>query len=163
MGSENPQKTVAEYEKEYAWYQQRLLNSMAVLEDCLALTYQGKMHFIQVIAGQLRMLLCDTTRIHDVLVDVSLVNRLQPYLRLGVLNAQGEFEKEDRSMELGDWLKQCIPVNGKVVTIFQLIRQVSDERGGVHADFRKSRNADESAEAAWMRRIAEQLLWRLKQ
>jgi hypothetical protein len=133
-----------------------------VLADSLVLIHQGKMQFIVVMAGQLRMLLCDTTRNHDKVIDVSLLKRLLPDLRLGALNAYEDFESSAQSMPLRDWLKQTVRLNGTVVTILQLIRQVSDERGGVHADYQKSRGADVITEAAWIKRIAEHLLQRLK-
>jgi hypothetical protein len=162
VGPTSSQETLAEKKKEHAWYQRRLEDALAVLADSLVLIHQGKMQFIPVIAGQLRMLLCDTTRNHDKVVDVSLLKRLLPDLRLGALNAYDDFESSAQSMPLRDWLTQTVRLNSKVVTILQLIRQVSDERGGVHADYQKSRDADGNTEAAWMKRIAEHLIQRLK-
>lgn len=161
MGPASSQQTLAAKKKERTWYQHCLENALVVLADSLVLIHQGKTQFILVIAGQLRMLLCDTTRIHDNLVDVSLLKRLLPDLRLGALNAHEEFESSAQSMPIQDWLKQTVRLNNKEATILQLIRQVSDERGGVHADYQKSRNADEITEAAWIKRIAEHLLLRL--
>ncbi len=162
MGPASSQQKLEAKSKEHIWYFQRVENALAVLADSLVLIHQGKTQFIQVIAGQLRMLLWDTTRIHNKLVDVSLLKRVMPDLKLGVLNVQGEFDCTAESMPLQEWLNQTVRLKCKEVTILHLIRQVSDERGGVHADFQKSRNADEISEAAWIKRIAEHLLSRLK-
>lgn len=161
MGPASSQQTLEAKDKEQPWYLQRVENALAVLADSLVLIHQGKTQFIPVIAGQLRMLLCDTTRIHDRMVDVSLLKRVMPDLNLGMLNANGEFECTAQSMSLQDWLNQTVQLNHKEVTILHLIRQVSDERGGVHADFQKSRNADEISETTWIIQIAEHLLSRL--
>lgn len=54
------------------------LDSFLTIHDCLSLYYQGKQHMFKPIAGQLRILYCDTNRGKD----NALLNHIYPDLKL---------------------------------------------------------------------------------
>jgi hypothetical protein len=96
---------------------------------CLELVGAEKPEFYRVAAAQLRLLLCDTTRRHGQVADISLARRLWPDLRLPTLGAKIETVETD--LPLIEWLAQPVPGG---ITLRRLIRLVCDQDGGAHVD-----------------------------
>jgi hypothetical protein len=121
--------------------------ALRILEQNLRLYRQGEPACYRVVAVQLRLLLCDTNRIHDRLVDISLVPRLFPDLaldRFAVLTPDEEtglqrlvFREKGVPLPLQSWLAQPLPAPwGKPVSLRELIRTVCEQDGGAHVDQR---------------------------
>jgi|SRR3990172_2199517 len=71
------------------------LDSFKVIKDSLSLYYDGKQHMFKPIAGQLRILYCDTHRGKD----NSLLNHIYPDLKL-VAFQNYEFKKEHEDLKI---------------------------------------------------------------
>jgi len=120
--------------------------ALDIIASCAALYRQGNEACYRVVAAQLRLLLCDTTRRHDRVVDVSLAPRILPGLNLHPLdlstlapNWSGElrFDSWQERLPLPAWLGQVIPLLAdQPVTLRELIRAVCDQDGGAHVDLR---------------------------
>ncbi len=87
-------------------------------------------HFYRVAAVELRLLLCDTARLHNRTIQTALAARLWPDLQLRALTWD-----DSELLGLNDWLNQKMPDND--FSIRQFIRRVCDQDGGVHVDIRK--------------------------
>ncbi len=112
-------------------------DALKILEISLELACRGRPEFYRVAALQLRLLLCDTTRRHNRVVDISLARRLWPQLRLYALNPQGVFDPSLDPLPLSGWLAQRLPlVAAPAVTLRALIRRVCDQEGGAHVDLK---------------------------
>ncbi len=112
-------------------------DSLSILATSLELIGQGRLEFYRVAALQLRLLLCDTTRRHNRVVDISLAKRLWPDLRLHPLNPDGYFDPSLEPIPLSDWLAQRLPLpSGEVLSLRGLIRRVCDQEGGAHVDLK---------------------------
>jgi hypothetical protein len=122
---------------------------LQILLTSLDLSRRGRPEFYRVAALQLRLLLCDTTRRHGEVVNVSLLPRLLPDLRLAPLEPDGTFNRLASPLPLDAWLDQPVPVfmisstaapliSGGL-TIRYLIRWVCDQDGGAHVDPRRLR------------------------
>ena len=118
-----------------------LCDSLAILERSLSWSGQGARPAYRVAAAQLRLLLCDTTRVHGRIVDVSLAPRLFPELSLHPLqmDAAGEVQIDRGAERLPRlvWLSQAVawPIpGGEAWTPRDAIRWVCDRDGGVHVD-----------------------------
>ncbi len=112
-------------------------DALKILETSLELVSQGRPEFYRVAALQLRLLLCDTTRRHNRVVDISLARRLWPELRLNALNAQGVFDPSLDLLPLSDWLAQRLPpAAAPGITLRGLIRRICDQEGGAHVDLK---------------------------
>ncbi len=118
-------------------------DALAILEGNLRLYSQGAPECYRVLASQLRLLLCDTNRVHDRLVDISLVPRVLPDLRLAALQpvppAGGplRFQPGPGTLSLAAWLAQEIPgPGGRPVSLHELIRTICEQDGGAHVDQR---------------------------
>jgi len=110
-------------------------DALNILATSLELLEQGRSEFYRVAAVELRLLLCDTTRRHDRIVDISLARRAWPGLRLARLNDHSEFDASLGLLELDAWLAQTLPLaTGKSLTVKELIRRVCDQDGGAHVD-----------------------------
>jgi hypothetical protein len=120
-------------------------DALRILERNLGLYRRGEWECYRVVAAELRLLLCDTNRIHDRLVDISLVPRLFPDLALGsqaviaAAEAPGEprlvFQPAPAALPLQDWLAQeLLAPWGKPVSLRELIRTVCEQDGGAHVD-----------------------------
>jgi len=72
------------------YIKQQLRESLAVVDTCLACIYEGKSHMYRALAGQLRLLLCDTQRG----VDNSLIRRALPNLKVSAV-ADVEWSTEE--------------------------------------------------------------------
>jgi hypothetical protein len=106
-----------------------------ILATSLELVEQGRSEFYRVAALELRLLLCDTTRRHNRLVDISLARRIWPGLRLSPLNSQGQFDAGLELLDLDAWLAQPIPLGpGRALPLRELVRRVCDQDGGAHVD-----------------------------
>ena len=119
-------------------------DALSLLEANLRLYLQGRHPCYRVAALELRLLLCDTTRIHSRMVDISLAGRLWPELRLHRLSPAAyrlEFECDPPSLDRVAWLAQSLllpessPHNlHDPLTLRGLIRLVCDRDGGAHVD-----------------------------
>lgn len=138
--------------------------ALEILRESIALYDRGQIVFYRVMAVELRLLLCDTTRRHDESVDLSLLRRLLPDLTLPELDEAGEFRQEG-GLRVGEWLDQEISLErGQQVTLRQLIRQVCDQDGGAHLDRRRRSGLQAgSGQQAWMRKTAWAVAARLEQ
>ena len=115
-------------------YQDHTRAALRILRRSLELARGPEPDFYRVAALQLRLLLCDTTRQHERVMDVSLVPRLWPDLLWPALDADGKFSAAPPVLSLPAWLEQPLPRVD--LTIRQLIRRVCDQDGGAHVDLR---------------------------
>lgn len=106
-------------------------DAAVILEHSLGLCKAGQPYFYRVVAVQLRLLLCDTTRQHGRMIPTALAPRLWPDLRLTSLN---EDPTRRNYLPLDAWLEQKLPQVG--LTVRQFIRYVCDRDGGAHVDLR---------------------------
>lgn len=113
------------------------LDSLKILETSLKLVEQGRPEFYRVAALQLRLLLCDTTRRHNRVVDISLARRIWPDLRLHPLGTGGFFDASLNPISLSGWLAQLLPLDSvQALNLRDLIRRVCDQEGGAHVDLK---------------------------
>ena len=90
----------------------------------------------RLVAAQLRLLLCDTNRVHNRLTDVSLLPRARPRVRLHPLLAgRLELDRQAEKLSLKEWLSQPVPAY-PALTLRELIRAVSELDGGAHVDLK---------------------------
>ncbi len=145
---------ILEIESKYAQ------DALKILQTSLELVSQGHLEFYRVAALQLRLLLCDTTRRHNRVVDISLARRLWPRLRLRALNTEGSFDPNLESLPLSDWLAQRLTLkSGSGLTMRALIRRVCDQEGGAHVDLRPQAGLQAVPDAsAWVCKAAEEAL-----
>ena len=125
-------------------------DSLEILRYSLLLVGQGQRPFYRVAAVQLRLLLCDTTRRHNQVIDIAVLPQLIPNLDLPAIGP-----KEKRLL-LDDWLAQPIP--GQALSVRQLIRRVCDQDGGAHVDFKPEAGLDGLEPAEWIHKIGEIVL-----
>jgi hypothetical protein len=113
------------------------LDALDILKESVRLASRGHTGFYRVAAAQLRLLLCDTTRRHGKIVDISLLPRLIPGLELPPLDHHSDVISITDEIPLANWLKQKIAFGERSeVTIRQLIRLVCDQDGGAHVDYK---------------------------
>ena len=125
-------------------------DSLEILKHSLHLFRQGRRPFYRVAALQLRLLLCDTTRRHNQVVDIAVLPQLIPNLELPAFGPGGT------KLPLKDWLAQPIPVQpDQALTIRLLIRRVCDQDGGAHVDFKPSAGLASLDPAEWIQTIGE--------
>ncbi len=108
------------------------------LRSNLELYHQGVKPAYRVVAVQLRMLLCDTNRVHDRVVDVSLLPRVASEMRLHPLKQDAKgiiFDIDAGTLPLKEWLRQPVP-GYEILTLRELIRTVSEQDGGAHVDLK---------------------------
>ena len=111
------------------------LDSIEIIRKSLSLVDEGNAPFYRVIAVQLRMLLCDSTRRHGKIEDISLLPCWLPEIRLEKLDENGQQRSGLAGLTINEWLDQKLVVDsGKNQTIRQWIRQVCDQDGGAHYD-----------------------------
>ncbi|MEA4908590.1 MAG: hypothetical protein VB089_13265 [Anaerolineaceae bacterium] len=127
---------------------------LGMLRACVEHIQAGQALFYRPAAVQLRMLLCDTTRRHGQIVDISLLPQVSPRLSLPLL---GEAPDGDRR-PLETWLEQSLPTQPPL-SVRQLIRRVCDQDGGAHVDLKPQRLPPaQEACAAWILAIARVIL-----
>lgn len=68
-----------------AYLKEQLRESLAVVDTCLECIYGGKKHMYRALAGQLRLMLCDTLR----RTDNSLIRRAYPNLEVSAIAQMG--------------------------------------------------------------------------
>jgi hypothetical protein len=135
-------------------------DALKILNTSLNLIDNRQPEFYRVAALQLRLLLCDTTRRHAQMVDISLAKRLWPDLRLHPLNALGHFDANLPPLLLDDWLMQVLPGDAsRSITLRQLIRRVCDQDGGAHVDLKPRAGLHRIADvSAWIYKIAAEVI-----
>ncbi len=140
-------------EKELSGY---ALGALTILKRSAALYDQGETAFYRVMAVELRLLLCDTTRRHDQLYELSLAPRLWPGLALPPLNPAGMFDRQAAPLPLDAWLAQEIRLAPDYsASLRQIIRQVCEQDGGAHVDRRLNAGLPRGVDiAATIRQIA---------
>jgi len=113
------------------------LDALDILKESIRLASGEHTGFYRVAAAQLRLLLCDTTRKHGKIVDISLLPRLLPKLSLPPVDYDAYIVSRADDILLVDWLKQKVVMDeSSEVTIRQLIRLVCDQDGGAHVDYK---------------------------
>ncbi len=132
-------------------------DSLEILRQSVHLYQQGHIEFYRVAALQLRLLLCDTTHRHNQVVDIALLSRLAPGLKLARLDSKTLSDSNLPPLPLQEWLGQPLPLDkGAPLTIRQLIRQVCDQDGGAHVDSKPNSRLDLfDQRAAWIITIAQ--------
>lgn len=126
-------------------------DAAAILQRSIELYDAGVTAFYRVMAVQLRLLLCDTARLHDAPLDLALAPRVFPGLRLPPVGPDGQFDQQTAPLALEAWLEQPLP--GPGMTLRRLIRQVCDQDGGAHVDRREPR-LPPGQYAGWIRAAA---------
>lgn len=109
-------------------------DALRILERSLGLVAAGETAFYRVAALQLRLLLCDSTRLHNQMIDTALLPRVAPGLRLLALDPHGQ--ALDGCLQLDAWLEQELVIGAGRMSVRQLIRRVCDQDGGAHVDVR---------------------------
>lgn len=143
-----------------------LHETLTILECNLRLAQRGSPECYRVVAAQLRLLLCDTTRAHGQVIDISLARRLWPDLQLHPLNAAGQYDRKLPPLPLTEWLAQPVSVQittpGTLPTLRELIRLVTDQDGGAHVDLKPhSPLWGWIDRAAWILRTGEYIIHEL--
>ncbi|MBE3142782.1 MAG: hypothetical protein IMZ61_02520, partial [Planctomycetes bacterium] len=102
-------------------------------------------------------LLCDTTHRHNQVVDIALLSRLAPGLKLARLDSKTLSDSNLPPLPLQEWLGQPLPLDkGAPLTIRQLIRQVCDQDGGAHVDSKPNSGLEQLTQRAeWIIHIAQ--------
>ncbi len=139
-------------------------DALDILNTSLELVQQGRLEFYRVAALQLRLLLCDTTRRHNRVVDISLAVRLWPEVHLQALNQAGFFDPGLDPLPLSEWLAQRLPLpSGQVLTLRGLIRRVCDQEGGAHVDLKPEAGLPEVPDVpGWMCKAGAEALRALR-
>ena len=107
-----------------------LRDSLSILAESTHMAREGFPAFYRVVAVELRLLLCDSTRIHNEWVDISLVHQLYPQLKW---STEGWKDGTSRTLKIPDWLEiSAMADDPQHRTIRKLIRQICDLDGGAH-------------------------------
>lgn len=124
----------------------------------------GTPAFYKVVAVELRTLLCDTTRRHNQIVDISLAARLAPRLALHPLGPDGSFNRSQPRIPLAAWLQQPLPTGHQPpITLQELIRKVCDQEGGAHVDPKPFGGLPDNLDAAaWIAAVGKYVIPELK-
>ena len=114
-----------------------LKDSLNIIAQSLKLINSGQTFFYRVIALQLRLILCDTMRLHDEVIDISLIRRIEPNIQLHSILVDADRTIDPETLSLENWLSTPLPgTKDEPFTICKLIRQVCDTDGGAHVDQR---------------------------
>lgn len=134
-------------------YQGYLIDSLNIIRHSLKAIEGGHPEFYRVIALQLRLILCDTTRAHDEIIDISLIRQVNPQVKLHLPGLDNS-----RMIPLDEWLSSPLPGSGiPTITIRDLIRQVCDKDGGAHVDIRGKSTLPLNCQQ-WIIQLAENIL-----
>ena len=146
------------------FFQNYTRDSINILEGSLKMIDSGNVAFYKVVAVELRSLLCDITRRHNKIINISLALRLAPNLTLHPLGQNGSFDHALPRIPLDEWLQQPIPTGlTPPITIRDLIRKVCDQQGGAHVDPKPDfQLPDEVDTAAWITTIGSYVAPELK-
>lgn len=109
-------------------------DALRILRRSLDLVEAGETAFYRVAALQLRLLLCDSTRLHNRVIGTALLPRIIPGLHLPVLDPHGQAQAGDLALQA--WLEQELEIGGGRMSVRHLIRAVCDQDGGAHVDMR---------------------------
>jgi hypothetical protein len=119
-------------------------DALDILAQNLRLYRLGVSACYRVVAVQLRLLLCDSNRVHARMVDISVIPRLFPELTLDALQPAGGakpaevgfiFSTGQEKLTLQGWLAQEAPIGpGRSIRLRELIRLVCEQDGGAHVD-----------------------------
>jgi hypothetical protein len=120
-------------------------DALDILAENLRLYRSGAPAGYRVAAVQLRLLLCDTNRVHDRVVDIALIPRLFPEMRLDPPQiSRGadlpgrirlSFPTGPSKLSLQEWLAQEVPVRAdRSIRLRELIRLICEQDGGAHVD-----------------------------
>lgn len=121
------------------------VDALRILRRSLDLVEAGETAFYRVAALQLRLLLCDSTRLHNQMIDTALLPRVAPGLRLPALDQNGQ--ALDGALALEAWLEQELVIGAGRMSVRRLIRAVCDQDGGAHVDTRGEPLPAEAREA----------------
>jgi len=133
-----------------------LRDALEIVRISIDLAWEKHPAFYRVAATQLRLLLCDTTRRHGRIVDISLASRVFPALSLRPLAGES-FDLGAPRIPLRSWLDQIIPDKDlqTSMSIRDLIREVCDNDGGAHVDLKGKYGVPRrTAQRDWILRIA---------
>lgn len=133
-------------------------DSLRIIEICLDQVEEGQPEFYRVIAAQLRLLLCDTTREYDQIVNISLLPRVFPGIQLQPVSKKGGFSHHADPIPLKTWLEQKVTVADTSISLQKLIRHVCDREGGVHVDPRRLGKRVLRDERDWILEIGRYLV-----
>ncbi|WP_036125589.1 hypothetical protein [Lysinibacillus sphaericus] len=141
------------YERSNSGILNKYNEAMNILEYSVMLVKLFEIkEFNNVIAGQLRLILCDTTKIGKEIIDNSLIRKIQPNPKLFQVNdlinlsegmgsfIPGEMFNYDKpTIPLEDWLNQVVlplVLQGKKqdITIRNFIKFSANKSGGAHVD-----------------------------
>lgn len=112
-----------------------LQDVLIILDESLHLACSNSPIFYRVVALELRILLCDSTRRHNEIMDLALLPVLRPDLKLPVLSDKKE---SPMLVSLEDWLKSVPdPQYLPAWTMRRIIRWTCDHDGGAHVDPQK--------------------------
>jgi hypothetical protein len=123
-------------------YLQSATNNLAVN---LRLYTAGETDCYRVVALQLRLLLCDTTRVHGRSVDSALISRACVDLKLPPMvqdrpGGRLSLVSCAELLSLKDWLGQALTLpDGERLSVRQFIRIICEQDGGAHVDQRPGR------------------------
>lgn len=122
-------------------------DALKVLDGNIRLYRRGEKECYRAAAVELRLLLCDTARVHNRVTDISLVLRLRGEVKLhpfaeragasrDSLSGNNLFDRTRSPLTLAEWLAQVLPQDGSrpPITLRSLIRLVVDQDGGAHVD-----------------------------
>lgn len=141
------------YERSNSGILNKYNESMNILEYSVMLVKLFEIkEFNNVIAGQLRLILCDTTKIGKEIIDNSLIRKIQPNPKLFQVNdlinlsegmgsfIPGEMFNYDKpTIPLEDWLDQVVlslvlQRKKQDITIRNFIKFSANKSGGAHVD-----------------------------
>ncbi len=107
-----------------------LQDSLSILAESSRMAREGYPAFYRVVAVELRLLLCDSTRIHNEWANISLVHQLYPQLKW---STEGWKEETSKFVKIPEWLElPAMADDPQHRTIRKLIRQICDLDGGAH-------------------------------
>jgi hypothetical protein len=119
-----------------------ILSALQIITTNLRLYCSGEYACYRVVAIQLQLLLCDTTRIHGRSVDTSLISGLNveiklPALKQAALGGRVSIDADGERLSSSAWLSQALTLpGGEALTLRQFIRVICEQDGGAHVDLR---------------------------
>ncbi len=110
-----------------------ITESLEILSTAVEFYHQGRRSFYRIAALQLRLLLCDTTRRHNKIVEISLLSQAKSNLLLPPIREDGSPDLNAPYLPLPAWLAQPLPA-AKHLDIRLFIRRICEQDGGAHFD-----------------------------
>lgn len=116
--------------KKKSYLKTYLKASLSILAESIRLARESHPEFYRVVTLELRLLLCDSTRLHNEWVDISLVHQLYPNLKW---STEGWKDGTTQMVKIHEWLElPAMTDDPQHRTIRKLIRQICDLDGGAH-------------------------------